>query len=124
MAKEQEQNQSNNSVNIPGGLNTDSSLVNQPQGTTRFVMTGVNETKEGDLGFIANEESNQECYSLLSAGLDPGYVPTGKVYIGEENSLIFLANPNGNSAGIILDKECNVTLSFTYIFKSCENQIW
>ena len=113
MAKEQEQNQSNNSVNIPGGLNTDSSLVSQPQGTTRFVMTGVNETKEGDLGFIANEESNQECYSLLSAGLDPGYVPIGKVYIGEENSLIFLANPNGNSAGIILDKECNVTLSFT-----------
>ena len=43
MAKEKEENQ--NSINIPGGLNTDSSLVNQPQGTTRFVMTGVNETK-------------------------------------------------------------------------------
>jgi hypothetical protein len=46
MAKDQEQNQNQNSINVPGGLNTDSSLVNQPQGTTRFVMTGVNETKE------------------------------------------------------------------------------
>lgn len=111
MAKEQEQNQ--NSINIPGGLNTDSSLVNQPQGTTRFVMTGVNETKEGDLGFIANEESNQECYNLHSVGLSVGYIPIGKVYIGDENNLIFLANPNGHSAAVILDKECNVTLAFT-----------
>ena len=112
MAKEKEENQ--NSINIPGGLNTDSSLVNQPQGTTRFVMTGVNETKEGDLGFIANEESNQECYDLTPSNiLAPGYLPIGKVYIGEENNLIFLVNPNGNSAAIIVDRECNVTLSFT-----------
>jgi hypothetical protein len=112
MAKEKEENQ--NSINIPGGLNTDSSLVNQPQGTTRFVMTGVNETKEGDLGFIANEESNQECYELTPSNiLAPGYIPMGKVYIGDENNLIFLANPNGDSAAIILDKECNVTLAFT-----------
>ena len=64
MAQDQEQKQNQNSVNILGGLNTDSSLVNQPQGTTRFVMTGVDETKEGDLGFISNEESNQQCYEL------------------------------------------------------------
>lgn len=112
MAKEQEQNQ--NTVNTPGGLNTDSSLVTQPQGTTRFVMTGVNETKEGDLGFIANEESNQECYDFTVNGLLPiGYVPMGKVYIGEENNAILLANPNGDSAIIIVDKDCNSILSVT-----------
>jgi hypothetical protein len=110
MAKDQEQNQ--NSVNIPGGLNTDSSLVNQPQGTTRFVMTGVNETKEGDLGFIANEESNQECYQLPTEAGTP-YVPIGKVYIGDENNLIFLVHPSGISAWAILDKECNLTIIVT-----------
>ena len=116
MAQEQEQNQ--NSVNIPGGLNTDSSLVNQPQGTTRFVMTGVNETKEGDLGFIANEESNQECYSLpvhppLPAIGGTPYIPIGKVYIGDENNLIFLVHPSGISALAILDKECNLDIVVT-----------
>ena len=110
----QEKQQGGVSVNIPGGLNTDSSLVNQPEGTTRFVFTGVNETKEGDYGFIANEESNQECYDISShALLGPGYVPMGKVYIGGENSAIFLANANGDSAIIIVDKDCNVIVSFS-----------
>ena len=118
MAKEQEQNQNQNSINIPGGLNTDSSLVNQPQGTTRFVMTGVNETKEGDLGFIANEESNQECYQLpvyppLPSTAGTPYIPIGKVYIGDENNLIFLVHPSGISALAILDKECNLTIIVT-----------
>ena len=108
----QEKQQEGISVNIPGGLNTDSSLVNQPEGTTRFVFTGVNETKEGDYGFIANEESNQECYDFTVGGLLPtGYIPMGKCYIGGENSSIFLAHPNGNSAIIIVDKECNSILA-------------
>ena len=110
----QEKQQGGVSVNIPGGLNTDSSLVNQPEGTTRFVFTGVNETKEGDYGFIANEESNQECYDLnANTALGPGYVPMGKVYIGNEDTAIFLANPNGDSAIIIVDKNCNVVVSFS-----------
>jgi hypothetical protein len=108
MSQEKEPRQEQNSVYSPGGLHTDSSLVTQPQGTTRFVMTGVNETKEGDANFIANEESNETCYNLPT-----GYIPMGKVYIGNEETLIFLANPNGNSAGIIVDKECNSTICFT-----------
>ena len=55
--------QSLGNVQIGGGLNTDSSLVNQPPGTTRFVMTGVDETKEGDLGTVSTEESNEACYT-------------------------------------------------------------
>ena len=105
----QEKQQGGVSVNIPGGLNTDSSLVNQPQGTTRFVFTGVNETKEGDYGFIANEESNQECYPIPVV-LGIPYIPIGKVYIGDEKNLIFLTHPNGNSIIAILDKECALTI--------------
>jgi len=107
MAKEKQQG--GVSVNIPGGLNTDSSLVNQPEGTTRFVLTGVNETKEGDYGFIANEESNQECYSIPTIGGTP-YIPIGKVYIGDEKNAIFLAHPSGSSIIAILDKECALTI--------------
>lgn len=110
----QEKQQEGISVNVPGGLNTDSSLVNQPEGTTRFVLTGVNETKEGDYGFIANEESNEECYDLAANNvLGPGYVPIGKLYIGDENNAIFLAHPDGDSAIIIVDKNCKVTVAFS-----------
>lgn len=105
MAQDQEQKQNQNSVNILGGLNTDSSLVNQPQGTTRFVMTGVDETKEGDLGFISNEESNQQCYELPL-----GYIPLGQVYIGDETKALFLANSTGDSMIATLDRECNLTV--------------
>lgn len=108
MAQDKEQRQDQNSVNIPGGLNTDTSLVNQPQGTTRFVMTGVNETIDGDLGFIANEESNAPCYTLPA-----GYIPMGKVYIGNEEQAILLANPNGNSAIAIADKNCGLVVIMT-----------
>jgi len=112
--EEKQQGSPLGNITITGGLNTDVPLGSQPPGTTRFVMTGVDETKEGDLGTITSEESNGECYDLQANGdLDPGYVPTGKLYIGDENSLIFLANPNGDSAMIIVDKECNVTVSVT-----------
>lgn len=113
-SEEKQQGNPLGNVIITGGLNTDMPLGSQPPGTTRFVMTGVDETKEGDLGTISSEESNQECYDLTANGaLALGFIPIGKTYIGNEESLIFLANPNGDSAGIIVDKECNTTLSFT-----------
>ena len=114
----QEKQQEGISPNVPGGLNTDSALVTQPEGTTRFVFTGVNETKEGDYGFIANEESNQECYPIpvfapitIPPTLPTPYIPMGKVYIGDENNLLFLAHPSGNSIIAILDKECALTIA-------------
>lgn len=103
--------QSLGNVQIGGGLNTDSSLVNQPPGTTRFVMTGVDETKEGDLGTVSTEESNEACYTLPVYPNDitgTPYIPLGKVYIGEDNFLLFLGHPSGNSIICELDKECDL----------------
>lgn len=114
MAKE-EQEQGQNSVNSLGGINTDSSLVVQPVGSTRFVLTGVDETKEGDMGFISNEESNAACYTLPLftplTGTPTPYTPVGKVYIGDETTALFLAHPSGNSIIATLDKECNLTIA-------------
>lgn len=114
MAKE-EQEQGQNSVNSLGGINTDSSLVVQPVGSTRFVLTGVDETKEGDMGFISNEESNAACYTLPLftpvTGAPTPYTPVGKVYIGDETTALFLAHPSGNSIIATLDKECNLTIA-------------
>ena len=68
----------------PGGLSTDTSLVAQPEGTTRFVLNGVNETPEGDLGFISIEESNRASYNLPE-----GFIPLGYLYVGNEEKLLF-----------------------------------
>ena len=108
MAKE-EQEQGQNTVNMLGGLNTDSSLVTQPPGSTRFVFTGVNETKEGDINFVSNEESNAPCYVLPTQGGVP-YVPVGKVYIGNEETALLLAHAKGESIIAIIDSECNLTV--------------
>ena len=100
-SEEKQQGNPLGNIIITGGLNTDMPLGSQPPGTTRFVMTGVDETKEGDLGTISSEESNEICYDLTANGvLTLGFIPIGKVYIGNEQTLIFLANPNGNSASI------------------------
>jgi hypothetical protein len=115
MAQEKQQ-QSGENVNVSGGINTDASLLTQPEGTTRFVFTGVDETKEGDSGFISNEESNASCYvlpifpKLPTSGGTP-YVPIGKVYIGDEKNALFLAHSSGNSIIAVLDKECNLTIA-------------
>ena len=76
----------------PGKLSTDTSLVAQPAGTTRFVLNGVNESDEGDLSFRMNEESNFECYEFPQ-----GFVPVGDVYVGSGETLIFLASDTGDS---------------------------
>ena len=87
----------------PGGLHTDTSLVNQPTNTTRFVLNGVNETNEGDLSFISNEESNEPCISFKE-----GFIPIGKCYINNNETIIFLvSNDNLISEIGILKNNCN-----------------
>jgi hypothetical protein len=64
--------------NKVGGLSLDTSLVSQPEGTTRFVLNGLTETNEGILD-RANEESNEACYTLPA-----GFSLLVRVYIGGE----------------------------------------
>ena len=94
-----------NKVIQPGALSLDTSLDSQPKGATRFVLNGVNETTEGDLGKRSNEESNEACYALPAT-----FVPIGQVYIGDENTLLFLASPAGNSIIGIADRDCNFNI--------------
>ena len=100
------QKQSN--VIKPGMLVTDCSLVEQPQGSTRFVLNGVNETDEGDNGNIIREESNETCYTLPD-----GTTPIGEVYIGDDNRLLFLIDESGNSYICLIDRECNLSTVVT-----------
>lgn len=95
--------QKDNVNKIQGGLVTDKSAIDQPKNTTRFVLNGVNETDEGDIGFVANEESNEQCYQIPE-----GYVPLGKVYIGDNKTVIFSVSLDETTSEIgIADDKCN-----------------
>lgn len=103
MAKEKQ-----NSIVKPGMLITDCSLVEQPQGSTRFVLNGVNETDEGDVGNVIREESNEQCYQLPA-----NTIPLGEVNIGDNSKLLFLVDSSGNSYITLVDRECNLTTIVT-----------
>jgi hypothetical protein len=97
---------SENNINRASeNLHTDNSFVDQPKGTTRFVLNGVNETKEGDRMFIANEEANEACYTLPE-----GYIPLGEEYIGDGETVILSVSPDETISEIgIADSDCNYT---------------
>ena len=87
------------------GLHTDNSPQDQPKDTYRFALNAVNETELGDLFFNSNEESNEEC-----AELPNGYIPIGKVYVGNGETVIFSVAGDGSSSEIgVRDSECNYT---------------
>ena len=108
------------------GIHTDSSPIDQPKNTARFVLNGVIENTEGDFGFIGNEESN-----ILSFDLPADYIPIGQVGVGNNETVIFLANET-NPLGvgvvnsmIILKKEDSYELlvSSTLLNFRVSNQI-
>lgn len=102
---EERQLQNNNISQFSKGLYQDNSFVDQPKGTYRFALNSVNETELGDFGFIGNEESNEICTSLPT-----GYIPIGKCYIGNNETVIFLVSFDNTISEIgILDNNCNYT---------------
>lgn len=100
---EQTQLQENNISQVGKGLFLDSSLIDQPKGTYRYALNSVNETELGDSGFRSNEESNEIC-----ATLPKNYIPIGKVYIGDNNTVIFLVSEDGKTSeiGLVNSTDC------------------
>ena len=86
-------------------LHTDSSYVDQPENTTRFVLNGIDETAEGDRMFIANEESNEATYQLPA-----GYIPLDEVNISNQEKVVFSVATDESASEIgIVDRDDNYT---------------
>lgn len=89
----------NNISTFEKGLNTDYSPNNQPKSTYRFALNAVNESNEGDVSILTNEESNK-LYSLLT----DGYSYIGKILINNNKFLIFSVSHDNKISEIgILD---------------------
>lgn len=85
-----------------GGIVTDVPPQSQPKGTMRFALNAVIRSTEGDATFPSSEESN-----IAVTTFPAGYIPIGKVYIGDNESAIFLVNPatDFSQIGILNSKD-------------------
>ena len=90
-----ENTEEKNITTFNGGMNTDISPLVQEQGSYRYALNTLEMNDEGEQGFISNEESNLDVTSFPL-----GYIPIGKVYIGDGEICVFLVNPDENISEI------------------------
>lgn len=107
-----------NNINIPvKGMFLDTNPLNQPDNTYRFALNAVKETKEGDKGFLSNEEGNIACVEIPE-----GYVVIGHVNLENDSMVLFLAGEDNNHTPIpsmiALHDGCSLT---TLVRSSCLN---
>ena len=97
----------NNTTRPVKGLNTDSSPQDQAKDTYRFALNAIMESGEGDLGFIGNEEANEDYTNIPE-----DYIIIGSCYIGDEQTALFLVKEDESLSEIgILDKDKTYTTS-------------
>jgi len=125
--KEQEQEstsmQNNNLSTFNAGLHTDLPPLYQFKGTQRFALNLINEqTVSGNGSFTKTNEPSNELYVNLPAG----YIPIGKVYIENNDTLIFSVSEDNSFSeiGIMNDFGKYITLVNTPVLNfRVENQI-
>ncbi len=101
-------------INLLGKMVTDTSYVNQPKGTTTFVLNGVNETEDGNLSNRFSEEANEEYFKIPE-----GFIPLGKTSVNNEQSVVFYGD--GVNSVIMLETK-NIPNASEIIFDD-RNQI-
>lgn len=107
----------NNFVNsVAKGLNNDTSSSTQPEGTYRWALNAMNESVDGDLGFLTNEYGNYECGEI---GND--WAVIGHVYIEDDEAIAFLAPKDSSFSSpyygwgriVKIKKDCTVEVLLT-----------
>jgi hypothetical protein len=94
-----------NVTEISKGLHLDTGATTRPKGTYQYALNAINETDEGELFSLSNEESNEPCGDIKT-----DYIPIGKAYIGGGKTAIFFTNKDETLSEIgVLDSSCNYT---------------
>ena len=126
MAEDKNNNQESSDVSLkksitvsPGkGMFTDASPETQPERTYRFALNAINESDDGDQGFLITEAGNYKCSSLRK----DIWIVVGHVYMDNDSAIVFLAGNNPDLVGwgriIQIDKNCNEQVILT---SSCLN---
>ncbi len=99
--------QDNQNFQFTRGLITDSSPNNQPENSWRYALNLVNETKQGDKGYIGNEYGNSICASLTIDGKT--YLPIGHINLLDNEVVLFLATADQSESRIVIQSGCLLT---------------
>lgn len=82
-----------NSTFVTGGLQTDVSEVNQPQGTQRYVLNGIRETVNKDINTLSNDYSNEQLNTsdvpLNNTTNQRDYL-LGSIYLNDDEFVLFI----------------------------------
>ena len=82
-----------NSTFVTGGLQTDVSEVNQPQGTQRYVLNGIKETMNKDINTLSNDYSNVQLDTtkvpLNTTQNEKDYL-LGSIYLNNDEFVLFI----------------------------------
>ena len=78
------------------GLYTDSSEENQPEGSYRFALNALHESRQGDMGFITNERGT----ALCTDGLPKGYQIIGNIPLVNDEFIVFLVDTTGSATKV------------------------
>lgn len=80
------------------GLYTDSHPLSQPKDTYRFALNAVNDSREGDIGFLTNEKGTTPCPTLPE-----GYSIIGDILMADDIRVAFITNNTLSQIGLIQD---------------------
>lgn len=79
------------------GLHTDNDEQYQPENTYRFALNAVNNSYDATELFLSNESSNELKYELNEILI------IGDVYVGDNQTLLFVVHKTSGESGILLD---------------------
>ena len=77
-------------------INTDVHPQDQPQGTFRYVLNGVNQTNEGEMSRISSEKGTIDCLTLSQ-----GWEVVNYLYIGVNKYVIYQTNGTDSEIGVL-----------------------
>ena len=103
------------------GLNLDHSFITQPENTYRYALNTINESAEGDLLTMSNEQSNTLCLSLDEDIL--GSISLNKnEFVIFTNTKLYLFTPETCTATLIIEcPELDIQPNVSGVYKLLPN---
>lgn len=96
------------SVNtLQKGLVTDVNKSVQPEGTYSYALNAVNETVDGNQGYLSNERGNTSCLNLFINNIQ--YILIGHINLLNNEVVLFLTNETSTKSIIGIQKGCTFT---------------
>lgn len=95
------------------GLVQDYSPEAQPENTYSYALNSINETKDGDKGFLASELGNAECLDFSTIEVDSqtfDFKIIGKINLLDDEVALFLATEDKSMSAIVIQKNCTFRL--------------